>query len=79
MIRGDTIFPRNNPNLNQILFKGDKIVELNNPNIRKIKEIINDHNLISPPKVKGYKAMSKNTTKKTIPKLRFEFILTSSI
>ena len=79
MIIGDIIFPRNMPNLNQILFRGAKILEFNKPNARKIKEIINDHNLTSPPLVKGYKAINKNTTKKTIPKLRFELILTSSI
>jgi hypothetical protein len=79
MIRGDTILPNNIPNLNQILFKGAKILEFNKPNIRKIIEIINDHILISPPWVKGYKAISKKTTKKTIPKLRFELILISSI
>ena len=79
MIKGDTIFPNNIPNLNQILFKGAKILEFNKLNIRKIIEIINDQILISPPYVKGYKAMSKKTTKKTIPKLRLELILTSSI
>ena len=42
MIRGDTIFPNNIPNLNQILFKGPKILEFNKPNIRKIIEIISD-------------------------------------
>ena len=53
--------------------------EFNNPNIRKVIEIINDHILTSPPYAKGYKAISKKTIKKTIPKLRLELILTSSI
>ena len=79
MIKGDIIFPKNIPNLNQILFKGAKILEFKKPNIRKIIEIIIDHILNSPPYVKGYKAMSKKTTKKTIPKLRLELIFTSSI
>ena len=79
MIRGDIIFPNNIPNLNQILLKGARILEFNKPNIRKIIEIINDHSLISSPLIKGYKATSKKTTKKTIPKFRFELILTSSI
>ena len=41
------IFPKNNPNLNQSLFKGVKILEFNSPKIIKIKEIIKDHILIS--------------------------------
>ena len=79
MIKGDTIFPNNIPNLNQILFKGDKILEFNNPKTKKIKEIINNHTFISPPWVRGYRAKSKNTIKNTIPKLLFELILTLSI
>ena len=79
IINGDTILPKNIPKLNQILFKGAKIFEFNNPNIRKIIEIIKDHILNSSPLNKGYKATNKNTTKKTIPKLLFELILTSSI
>ena len=79
IIIGDIILPINIPNLNQSLFKGDKILELNKPNTRKINEINTDHILISPLLSNGYKAISKNTTKKTIPKLRFELILTSPI
>ena len=56
-----------------------KILDFNNPKIKKIKEIIIDHTLSSPLWVKGYKAISKNTTEKTIPKLRLELILISSI
>ena len=37
---GETIFPNNKPNFNQILFKGDKIAELINPKTKKIKEIM---------------------------------------
>jgi len=48
IINGDTIFPKNIPNLNQSLFKGAKILEFNSPKIRKIKEIIKDHILMSP-------------------------------
>ena len=69
----------NIPNLNQSLFKGVKILELSKPRTKKIKEIIDDQTLISSLWVKGYKAISKKTIKKTIPKLRFELILISSI
>ena len=79
IINGEIIFPKNIPNLNQILFRGVKNLEFNKPNNKKIKEIITDHIFTSPLQVIGYKAISKNTTKKTIPKLRFELILTSSI
>ena len=79
IISGDIILPRNIPNLNQSLFKGVKILELNKPRAKKIKEIIADQILISSLYVKGYRAIRKNTTKKTIPKLRFELILISSI
>tara|TARA_E500000178_G_scaffold44228_1_gene39497 strand:- start:453 stop:647 length:195 start_codon:yes stop_codon:yes gene_type:complete len=43
IISGEIIFPKNNPNLNHILFSGVKILEFNNPNIKKIKETIKDH------------------------------------
>ena len=66
---GILFFPKRSPNLNQSLFKGVKILEFNSPKIIKIKEIIKDHILMSSLLVIGYKAMSKNTTKKTIPKL----------
>ena len=46
--KGETIFPRNKPNLNQNLFKGAKIFEFNNPKINKIIAIINDQILILP-------------------------------
>ena len=45
---GDTIFPKNIPNLNQSLFKGDKILEFSKPKIKNIKEVNTDHILISP-------------------------------
>ena len=48
MIKGDTIVPKNIPNLNQSLFKGVKILEFNRPKIKKIDETIIDHILISP-------------------------------
>ena len=47
MIKGDTTFPNNIPNLNQSLFKGVKILEFNKPRTKKIKEIITDQTLIS--------------------------------
>ena len=76
---GEIIFPKRIPNLNQSLLKGAKIFEFNKPNTKKIIEIIADHILISPLQVKGYKAISEKTTKKTIPKLLLELILISSI
>ena len=48
IIIGEIIFPKNIPNLNQILLNGVKIFEFNNPKVRKVKEIIIDHILISP-------------------------------
>ena len=76
---GEIILPRSIPNLNQNLLKGVNILEFNKPKIKKIIETNKDQILISPLLIKGYKAISKKTTKKTIPKLRFELILISSI
>ena len=78
-MNGEIILLRNIPNLNQSLFKGVKILEFNKPKIKKVKEIIADQTLISPLQIKGYKAISKKTIKKTIPKLRLELIFISSI
>ena len=47
MIKGEIIFPKKIPNLNQILFNGVNNFELNIPKIRKVNEIIKDHILIS--------------------------------
>ena len=79
MINGEIILPKRIPNLNQSIFKGDKIFEFNKPKIRKISETIKDHSPISSPLITGYKAINKNTIKKTTPKLRFELILISFI
>jgi len=68
IIIGEIIFPNNIPNLNQSLFKGFKILEFIKPNIRKIKDTIKDHIMIFPLEISGYKAINKNTIKKTIPK-----------
>tara|TARA_Y100000590_G_C15185537_1_gene812914 strand:- start:42 stop:224 length:183 start_codon:yes stop_codon:yes gene_type:complete len=48
IINGEIILPKNNPNLNQILFRGVKILEFNKPKIIKINEKNRDHILISP-------------------------------
>ena len=72
---GETIFPKNNPNLNQRLFNGVSIFALAIPNIRKIIETANDHILIFPSLINGHKAIIKKNVKKTIPKLLFELIL----
>jgi len=79
MIIGEIIFPKKIPNFNQSLLNGVSILEFINPRIRKIIDVIKDHVLISSELIKGYKAINKKTIKKTIPKLRFELILTSSI
>ena len=76
---GETIFPKNIPNIDQILLRGVRIFEFNKPSIKKIEEIIKDHILISSLLIRGYKVTNKNTTKKTIPKLLLELILISSI
>ena len=76
---GETIVPNKIPNLNQILFKGVKKLELINPKIKKIKEIIKDHHLKSPPFNSGNRAIITNTIKKTIPKLLFDPILISLV
>ncbi len=48
MTIGETILPRNNPNLNQILFSGVRILEFNIPKNKNIIAIINDQNLRLP-------------------------------
>ena len=70
-------FPKKIPNLNQTLFKGVRIFELSIPKIKKINDIIIDQILISFPLRAGHKPIAKKTTKKTIPKLRFEPIFIS--
>ena len=64
-------FPKNIPNLNQILFKGVNSFEFAIPNIKKISDIIKDHSLISFSFNIGQMAIIKKTTKKTIPKFLF--------
>ncbi len=73
--KGETIFPKNNPNLNHNLFIGVNIFEFITPNIKKIIEITKDHNLISALLINGHKATIKKNKKKTIPKLLLELIL----
>ena len=46
---GETMVPRNNPNLNQILFKGVRIFEFSIPKAKNIIEIISDQCLRFPP------------------------------
>ena len=45
IIKGETMFPKRIPNLNQIKFNGIKIFEFIIPKIKKIIDRINDHNL----------------------------------
>tara|TARA_B100002052_G_C15465044_1_gene411665 strand:+ start:85 stop:399 length:315 start_codon:yes stop_codon:yes gene_type:complete len=75
---GDINLPKNNPNLNQILFSGVRISEFNRPNKIKIRQIIKDQTLISSLLINGYKAIIKKTTKKTNPKDLLDGNLVSS-
>ena len=75
IIKGDTIFPRKIPNLNQILFNGVRIFEFLNPKIRKENDKNNDQSLISFWYWMGHKETIKKNIKKTIPKLLFDPIL----
>ena len=77
--KGEIIFPRKIPNLNQSLLSGFKISEFNNPRNKKTIDIIKDHSLNPSPLINGYIAMIKKTTKNTIPKFLIEPILKSSI
>jgi hypothetical protein len=68
---GETIFPRNKPNLNHIVFNGDNNFEFVKPNNKKITEINSKNKFNSFPLFNGHKDIIKKTTQKTIPKLRF--------
>ena len=77
MMTGVKTLPNAIPNLNQRRFRGVNILEFNKPRTKKNNEIAKDQILTFPSLINGYKAISKNTIKKTIPKLLFEptFIL----
>ena len=77
IIIGEIKLPKKIPNLNQTLLKGVRIFEFNIPKIRKINEITIDQILISFPFKIGHNPISKNTTKKTTPKLLFDPIFIS--
>ena len=79
MTIGDIKLPNRIPNLNQILFNGVRIFEFNSPSIKKIIAIIKDQILIFPSFNRGNTETIEKNRKKTIPKLLFELILTSSI
>ena len=78
---GETIEPKNIPNLNHSLLSGVNNLELRIPKIKKIIDKTNDHNLISSSYFKGHKATIKNTTKNTNPKFLFDeiFIFESDV
>ena len=69
---GETTLPNKIPNLYQTIFNGVKIREFIKPRIKKNIASIIDHTLIFPSFNNGQNEMIRNTTKKTIPKLRFE-------
>ena len=73
-MRGDIIFPKKIPNLNQSLFNGVKIFEFIKPKTKKNMEIIIDQFLIGSLLMIGHKPTIKKTIKKTKPKLLFELI-----
>ena len=77
MIIGDIKFPKNIPNLNQILFNGVNNFEFKKPKIRKTIAMINDHILISFWFKIGQNATNENTKENRNPKLLFELILIS--
>ena len=79
MIIGDINEPKKIPNLNHILLKGVSNLELKIPSNKNIVAIMNDQILISLLFIIGHSEIIKKTIKKTIPKLRFELILISSI
>ena len=72
---GETIFPKNKPNLNHALLNGERILELIKPKMAKIKLTSNDQALILLLSNNGNSPMIKNTIEKTIPKLLLEPIL----
>ena len=72
---GETMDPKNKPNLNHSLFKGVNSFEFIKPKIKKIIEITIDQILNGSSFNKGSKLTIKNTKKNTKPKFRFESIL----
>ncbi len=76
---GVKTLPNAIPNLNQRRFRGVKILELNKPKTKKNNEVIRDQILRLSSLINGYKAINKNTIKKTIPKLLFDPTLILSI
>jgi len=75
MTIGLTIDPKSIPNLDQSLLSGVRYLNLINPKNKNIKEIIIDQILIDSLYRRGQIPTIRNTTKKVIPKLRFEPIL----
>ena len=69
--------PKNKPNLNHILFNGVSNLEFISPKTKKIIDNTNDHVLIVPSLINGYKPIITNTIKNTIPKLLLDPIFTS--
>ena len=74
IITSENTFPRRIPNLNQSLLSGFKNLEFTKPRSKKINDITKDHSLNSPPLIRGWVAITKKTTKNTIPKLLLEEI-----
>ncbi len=72
---GDTIEPKNKPNLIQALFIGESNFEFKTPNIKKIIATGIGQFLTSSPLISGQKAIKKKIIAKKIPKTLFEPIL----
>ena len=69
---GETIEPKNKPNLIQTLFKGESSFEFKIPNIKKIIAIGIGQFLTLFPFMRGQKAITKKIIAKKIPKILFE-------
>ena len=67
-IYGETIVPKNKPNLNHSLFNGVRILELVNPKTKKIKDTRIDQILIGSENIKGQRLIIRKTVKNTNPK-----------
>ena len=80
IIKGEIIFPKRIPNLNQILFNGVNKKEFINPKNKKIKLKNKAQSLTWVSwKKNGYKEIDKKNIKKTIPKLLLELIFIFSV
>ena len=76
---GAIIFPKISPSLIQLFFIGERIFEFVMPKTKNINATPSAHNLLDSELINGQRAINKNTTKNTRPKLLLELIFISSI